>query len=110
MLGVHVMHEIVQPAEQPLRGRAGDRQAGQRAAQPGHPRGRGEAVAADVADGDEHMTARHLGGDVPVPADPAVAGRGQVTDDGAQPGQVERAFMQGQDRTLQFERDVPLLR
>ena len=85
-------------------------EASQRARAAGHARGRGEAVTADIADGDEHVAPGQLRGDVPVPADPAVAGRGQVTDDGTQPGQVERALMQGQDRTLQLERDVPLLR
>jgi len=56
------------------------------------------------------MTARHLSGDIPVSADPAVTGCGQVTDDGAEPGQVERTVMQGQDRTLQLERDQSFLR
>ena len=50
-----------------------------------------------------------VGGDWYITADPAVAGGGQVTDDGAQPGQVERALMQGQDRALQLQRDVPLV-
>ena len=57
VLGVDVLHEVVQPADQPLRGRAGDRQAGQRAAQPGHARRRGQAVPGHVADRDQHMAA-----------------------------------------------------
>ena len=57
---------------------------------------------------DEHMTAGHLGGDVPVPAHPAVLGSGQVPDHGAQPRQVERAVVQRQYGPLQFQRDVPL--
>jgi len=45
-----MVDQVVEPADEPFRWRAGDRQARQRAAQPGHARGRGQAVPADVTD------------------------------------------------------------
>jgi hypothetical protein len=103
------MDQVVQPADEALGRRPGDGQPGQRAAQPGHP-GRGvQPVPGHVADGEQHAAARHLRGDVPVAADPAVRRRGQVAHHRAQAGQVERGFVQWQDGALQFQRDVPLL-
>ena len=60
-------------------------------------------VGAEVPD----VPAGHLGGDVPVAADPAVVGGGQIPDHRTQPGQVEGPLVQRQDRPLQFQRDVP---
>ena len=104
-----VVHQVIQPAHQALGRRAGDGQPGERAAQPGHARRRVQAVARHVADGEQDITRRHLGRDVPVAADPAVRGRGQVAHDRAQAGQIERGLVQRQDGALQLERDVTFL-
>jgi hypothetical protein len=102
-----MMDQVVEPADEPFRRRAGDRQARQRTAQPGHSRGRGKAVPADVADRQEHVPAGHLRGDVPVAAHPAVLGGRQVAHHGTQPGKIEGLLVQRQDRPLQFQRDMP---
>ena len=109
MLGGHVMHQVIQPAHQALRRCAGDGQPGQGAAPPGHAGRRIEAVAGHVTDGQQDVTGRHLGRDVPVAADPAVRRRGQVADYRAQAREVERGLVQRQDGALQLERDVTFL-
>ena len=59
VLGRDVPDQVVQPADQLLRRRAGDGQPGQRAAQPGHPGRRGQPVPGHVADRDQHLAGRH---------------------------------------------------
>ena len=103
------MHQVIQPAHQSFRRRAGNGQPGEGSAQPGHPRRRVQAVPGDVTDGQQDIAGWHLGRDVPVAADPAVGGRGQVPDHGAQAGQVERRLVQRQDGALQLQRDVAFL-
>jgi len=66
-------------------------------------------MAGHVTDREQDVARGHLRGDVPVAADPAVRGGGQVADDRAQAGQVERRLVQRQDGPLEFQRDVPFL-
>jgi hypothetical protein len=67
-------------------------------------------MAGHIAEREQDVAAWHLGGDVPVAADPAVAGGRQVADHRPQARQVERALVQGQDGALQLKRHMPFLR